>query len=317
MDDLTHLALAGTLGYALRSRGMTVREIGVLAVAGVAPDVEAIVGWFAPATYLTYYHGPAHSLIGAIALGAIIALIAKRFCGVPSPWLAASLGIALHLALDLLSGFGEELLWPLSTKRVGTHLVANYDLTTFVILALCLLGPATLNAVNREIKARLVNASLAAFVGLALIAALLPLRAVWREHAYDRAHQQPLVEDPESTMAFPSAIMPWVFNIIEDTPIAYMVYEMDGISGQRRTFVTRFRKPEKNNLLEAARDSDTGKVFLEMAAAPFYSLEDGRKAPLVRIRDLAFYAPGGSNKPFSVEIEVKSTKKVVAQRVNF
>jgi hypothetical protein len=296
---------------------MTWREVGVMAVAAVAPDLEGVIGWFSPSVYLKYYHGPAHSILGALALGALVGFIAKRYFNVPSPWLAAFLGVAMHLLIDGFTGFGEKLFWPFIDKRVGTPLIANYDLSILAILALCLIGPALLNAVNREIKARLVNASLAAFVALGLIVAMVPLRAIWRERAYDRAHVQPLVEDPESMWAFPSAIMPWVFNIIEDTPIAYMVYEMDGWSGSRRAFVTRFAKPQKNNLLEAARDSDTGKIFLEMATAPFYSLEDGRKAPLIRIRDLGFYAPGGSNKPFSVEIEVKSTKEVVAQRVNF
>ena len=317
MDDLTHLAIAGTLGYALRSRGMTTREIGVMAVAAIAPDIEGVIGWFSPSVYLTYYHGPAHSILGALALGALVAFVAKRYFHVPSPWIAAFLGVAMHLLLDSVTGFGEKLFWPFIDRRIGTHLIANYDLATLLILAICLIGPAILNAVNREIKARLVNASLAAFVALGLIVALVPLRAVWRARAYERAHGQPLVEDPDSMWVFPSAIMPWVFNIIEDTPIAYMVYEMDGWSGTRRPFVTRFAKPQKNNLLEAARDSNTGKIFLEMATAPFYSLEDGRRAPLVRIRDLGFYAPGGSSKPFSVEIEVKSTKEVVAQRVNF
>jgi hypothetical protein len=317
MDDLTHLAIAGTLGYALRARGMTMRDVGVMAVAAVAPDIEGVIGWFSAPVYLTYYHGPAHSLIGALLLGALVAFIAKRYFKVPSPWLAAGLGIVTHLLLDGVTGFGEKIFWPFIDRRLGTPLIANYDLCTLAILALCLIIPAILNAVNREIKARLVNASLMAAVALGLIVALVPLRAVWRSRAYDRAHAQPLVEDPDSMSVFPSAIMPWVFNVIEDTPIAYMVYEMDGYSGTRRTFVTRFAKPQKNNLLEAARDSPTGKIFLEMASVPFYSLEDGRRAPMIRIRDLGFYAPGGSNKPFSVEIEVKSTKEVVAERANF
>src|ERR1039457_5978711 len=79
MDDLTHLAIAGTLGYALRSRGMTPRAIGVMAVAAIAPDIEGVIGWFSPSVYLTYYHGPAHSLLGAVILGALVAFIAKRY----------------------------------------------------------------------------------------------------------------------------------------------------------------------------------------------------------------------------------------------
>src|ERR1035438_5949578 len=169
MDDLTHLAIAGTLGYALRSRGMTTREIGVMAVAAVVPDIEGVIGWFSAPVYLTYYHGPAPSILGALALGALVAFVAKRYCQVPSPWLAAFLGVAMHLLLDSVTGFGEKLFWPFIDKRIGTPLIANYDLFTLTILAICLIGPAILNAVNREIKARLVNASLAAFVALGLI----------------------------------------------------------------------------------------------------------------------------------------------------
>src|ERR1022692_3262686 len=180
MDDLTHLAIAGTLGYALRSRGMTPRAIGVMAVAAIVPDIEGVIGWFSPSVYLTYYHGPAHSLLGVVVLGALVAFIAKRYFQVPSPWLAAAMGVATHLLLDGFTDFGEKLFWPFIDKRIGTPLIANYDLWTLAILALCLIGPAILNAVNREIKARLVNASLAAFVALGLIAALIPLRAVWR-----------------------------------------------------------------------------------------------------------------------------------------
>ena len=111
--------------------------------------------------------------------------------------------------------------------------------------------------------------------------------------------------------------MPWVSHVIEDTPIAYMVYEMDGWTGQRMAFVTRFPKPQTNNALTAAQNSPVGKAFLGLAAVPYYTVEEGGKAIQVRIRDLGFYSPGGSSRPFSVEIEVKSTNEVVAQRVNF
>jgi|SRR6266404_5708478 len=317
MDNLSHLAIAGTLGYALRSRGVTLQQTGVMAVAAAIPDCDWIVGWFAPTAYIDLYHGPTHSILGALVLAGLVAFVAWRYCKVPSPWLAAFIGVATHLFFDGFTGFGEKLLWPAVDRRFGTSLVANYDGTTLLIIAVMMMIPAILNAVNREIGAKRVNGALAAWIALGLILAMLPIRALWRNHAYERAHGQPLTEDPESVAVYPSAIWPWVFNTIEDTPIAYMVYEMDGWSGMRRPFITRFAKPQSNNLLEAARDSPTGKAFLALAAIPFYSLEDGRKAPLVRIRDLGFYSPGGSNKPFSVEIEVKSTKEVVAERVNF
>jgi hypothetical protein len=56
---------------------------------------------------------------------------------------------------------------------------------------------------------------------------------------------------------------------------------------------------------------------LDLAFVPYYTVEEGGKAIGVRIRDLGYYSPGGSNRPFSVEIEVKSNNSVVAERVNF
>src|SRR5712675_1621746 len=104
MDNLTHLAVAGTLGYALRSPSMTWRHVGVMAAAAVVPDITWVVSWFAPAWYLRDYHGPTHSIIGAAALAAIVALIARHLpwpqARVASPWLAAFLGVVTHLFLD-------------------------------------------------------------------------------------------------------------------------------------------------------------------------------------------------------------------------
>ncbi len=320
---MTHLAVAGTLGYALQGPGsrFTWRHTAVMAAAAVLPDADWLSGWFAPAFYVRFYHGPTHSLLGAAVIAALVGFIAQRFAKVESPkfevWIAAFAGAATHLFLDGFTGFGEQLFWPFLNKRFGTRLVANYDMTTLVILGTLLVVPALLNAVNREIGAKRVKAAKACWVALGLILALLPVRAFWRDHAYDRAHSQPLTEDPEATLIFPSAILPWVFHVIEDTPISYMVYEMNGWTGMRMPFTTRFPKPQSNNAIRSAQDSPTGKGFLELAAAPYYTLEEGGKAMQIRIRDLGYYSPGGSSRPFSVEIEVKSNNDVVAQRVNF
>ena len=317
MDNITHLAVAGTLGYAMRSPGFTWRHVGVMAMAAVIPDITWIASWFAPAWYLRDYHGPTHSILGAAALAALLAFFAQRHGGVASPWLAAFLGVSTHLFLDGFTGFGEQLFWPFTDHRFGIPIVASYDGTNLVILGVLLTIPALLNAVNREIGAKRVDASLAAWIALGLLLALLPVRAIWRARADDSAHGMPVTEDPETVLVFPSAIMPWVFHAIEETPISYMVYEMNGWTAQRMPFMTRFPKPQDNNALKAARESPTGQAFLALASVPYYTVEEGSKAIQVRIRDLGFYSPGGSNRPFSVEIEVKSNNDVVAERVNF
>ena len=141
VDNVTHIAVAGTLGYALRTRGaISWKHVGVMCAAAVLPDIDWITGWFAPAFYLRNYHGATHSLIGAAILVALVGFAAKRYAGVAQPWVAAAIGVGTHLFLDGFTGFGEQLLWPLD-KRFGMTLVANYDGPTLAILAAFLIFP--------------------------------------------------------------------------------------------------------------------------------------------------------------------------------
>src|SRR5437660_11920237 len=118
MDNLTHLVVAGTLGYALRPRGITLPQIGVMSVAAIIPDIEWPLGWINSPLYLKLYHGPTHSILGAAVLAALVGLAAWRYGGVKSPWLVAFLGAGTHLLLDAFTGFGEELFWPFRARRV-------------------------------------------------------------------------------------------------------------------------------------------------------------------------------------------------------
>jgi membrane-bound metal-dependent hydrolase YbcI (DUF457 family) len=318
MDALTHLAVAGAAGLALGRSRWKPQRAGwlILAAAALAPDAEQALRSFDTALYLRLYHGPLHSLAAAgVIIAALWWLGRKR--AVPAAAILAAAGAGSHLFLDLFSGYGAALFWPLSPRRWHWPLLANYDLATLVILGLTLAGPAVLNAVNREIGATRVNHARAAWVALALLAAMLPVRAVLRARISAAAHASPLAAEADSVSVFPVQVLPWLWLAVEDTPIAYLVYEVNAITGQRTPFIVRLAKPLPNNYLNTARETPTGKAFLDMATYPLYSLEEGSRAPRVRIRDLAFYTPGGSDRPFSVEIEVTSTQKVLAERAVF
>jgi membrane-bound metal-dependent hydrolase YbcI (DUF457 family) len=291
----------------------------MLAAAAVLPDAaEQAFRLFGTAAYVKLYHGPAHSLLGMALLAAVAALAYWRI----EPSLAArfrfaTLGVGSHLLLDLVHGWGVALLWPLSDARTGTRLMANYDLPALGIISLSLLGPALLNAVNREIGAPRVNARLVAWAALVVIAALIPARWAWRARCLATVNNAPLSEGAESASVYPSAILPWRWTAVEDTELAYLVGEVDGWTGARRPYLIRLAKPLPNNLLIGAQGSDTGQAFLRLATYPYYSLEEGRQAVRVRIRDVAFHSPGGSHRPFSVEIEVTSTMQVLSERAVF
>lgn len=317
MDSLTHLMVAGTLAQAGVRTGRPWRSLALLAVASVASDAEILVRPFSPSLYLRLYHGPLHSLIGAVLIAAALALVFRqRPTPIPRPLAIALAGAGFHLFLDFFHGYGEQLLWPFTSRRYGVPLVAQFDVAVLAILGLAIVGPALLNLVNREIGAPRVSGARAAQVGLALLALLLPARAFFRARAYATANTA-LVEEHESIGVFPSALLPWRWNAVEDTSIAYLLYEVDGWAGRMRPFPVRLRKPIPNNLLVTARESETARAFLELAAYPSYSLGEGRRGVLVRIRDLAFFSPGGSERPYSVEIDVTSTGRILDERALF
>lgn len=338
MDSLTHIAVAAGMAQAGLRLERRWHGLALLSVAALAPDAEVLLRPFDSSLYIRLYHGPLHSLAGAAGLALILAWLYRRWFDQPlltptpiprpptpvprpltpgpRPLALALAGCGSHLALDFFQGYGEQLFWPLTPRRYGANLMAEFDLPTLAMLAIALIGPALLNLVNREIGAAGVSGRRAAWAVLALAAALLPVRALFRERATATARAA-LTGERESLGVFPSALVPWRWNVVEDTSIAYMLYEADGGKEEMGRFMARLRKPLPNNLLETAREAPAARAFLNLAFYPAYSLEPGRRGVLVRIRDLAFFTPGGSDRPFSVEVEVTSTMRILAERVLF
>lgn len=124
-SPLAHVGLALCLGAALArgplpvGRALVVRA-GWLALAAVAADLDILVDLAVPGAHA--HHGPTHSLLGALALGLLVARAARG----RSPDGPALVGAALlHVPLDWSTGdpgadaarYGVMALWPLSAER--------------------------------------------------------------------------------------------------------------------------------------------------------------------------------------------------------
>lgn len=324
MDALTH----SLVGIALWRSGAVPREAGfwgaaALVVAANAPDAEGLLRLGGTAAYIRHYHGAAHSLAGGAALGIAVAALAAlglkrarldfRFSRLAALGL---IGSASHLLLDLCQGYGERLLWPLSQARFGLSLMAPFDVANLLVLLFGLTVPLLLNVINAEINARRVNPRIGALLALAVFAAFLPLRFMLRSRA-DYAAAAALVQEEQSYSIHPSPFLPWRWYMVQDTDIAYLAGEVDAISQRGLPGMRRFRKPLPNNLLLAAQDTEAGRAFLDLAVYPLFSLEEGRKGMLVRIRDMQFYIPGAGPGPYSLQVEINSQLKVLGETVEF
>lgn len=324
MDAVTHTLVA----LAMWRAGVRVPKAGVwggltMLVAANIADAESFARLAGAAVYIRNYHGMAHSIAGTVLLAAGIAGLAfwglkragrpVRFGGLAA---VALLGSASHLLLDLLHGYGVRLLWPFLSERFGFPLIASYDLSNLAALLLALSVPLLLNIVNAEIGAPRVSGARAAITGLTIVAALLPLRLAWEKHA-EAASASVLLEDQESHRLHPSPFLPWRWYLVQETSISYLLQEVDGVGQSVSAGMLRFRKPIPNNLLLAARDTPTGRAFLDLAVYPLFSLEEGSRGIVVRIRDLQFYVPGAGNRPYSVEVEINSQLQVLSERAYF
>lgn len=134
MDAVTHALLgAATAQAAAPARArLTLRERLLLgALAAIFPDLDFLAFPIDPLRFIADWHqGPTHSLVllplWALLLGGAFAL-AKRDRGVFGEAAGVgALGVASHIAADVITAYGTAVLYPLSDARVSLA-------TTFLI----------------------------------------------------------------------------------------------------------------------------------------------------------------------------------------
>ena len=130
MDLLTHAlmgAQAARLG-ADESTRLGARERLLLGAGAAAfPDLDFVGFLVDPLRFLAHWHqGPTHSLLllplWALLLGALFSAATRRRQVLGEAVLVCALGLATHLALDLITAYGTQLWYPLSERRFSLGL---------------------------------------------------------------------------------------------------------------------------------------------------------------------------------------------------
>ena len=135
MDTLTH-ALSGAL--LARATAPTPsanvlplrRRIAIGALAAAFPDLDFVVSWLSPLSYLYHHRGVTHSLLMLVVWTALLSwLCAMLWRGGPG-WRAyagvIASGIAAHIAGDWITSYGTMVFAPVSDWRAALS-------TTFII----------------------------------------------------------------------------------------------------------------------------------------------------------------------------------------
>jgi membrane-bound metal-dependent hydrolase YbcI (DUF457 family) len=170
MDPLTHIVIGRAVVAAARGESRN-RVVGAAAILGaLSPDVDSALVFAGWDRYVRAHQFGTHSLLGALTMAMLAALIVDRASeairrrrraaqafrpahrGAGSPdglryravLSAAAAGALSHVALDLLSGARIAIAWPLFNGRVSAPLVAMADpwLIAVCLVWLAMLWPA-------------------------------------------------------------------------------------------------------------------------------------------------------------------------------
>ncbi len=138
MDPLTHALSGALLARATAPRAQTQETalpLRTRVMAGFAaaafPDLDLALRLIDTLTYLNWHQGPTHSLIMLPLWALLLSHLFSRFFHKQYSWqmfyLPVCLGIAIHIAGDLITSYGLMLFAPFSTERFYLPLVFVID----------------------------------------------------------------------------------------------------------------------------------------------------------------------------------------------
>jgi membrane-bound metal-dependent hydrolase YbcI (DUF457 family) len=254
VDPLSHVAFAATLSATGRARKFSDAVPVALVLGALAPDLDAVAiprGWD---IYLRVHEIGTHSVAGAILLAGLVAFVVggtKRDTSFSTLFMAAAIGTASHLLLDLVSGAQIRLGWPLVSWRVGVPLVAMAE--PFLVAVLATGGVFLLIARKRRRRIALVAlGAMLTFLTVKTIILNVTMRMV--DRADDRAVSTRLVE------ARWASLTEWY--VYERTPRLLLQRHVQ--LGRSAAHVLEWPVPDESALVAASRSLATVDNFLHV-----------------------------------------------------
>ena len=171
MDTLTHALSGALIARATAPKdappGSLPRRIAAGFLAAAAPDLDFIISYVGPVTYLEHHRGVTHSIVllplWAFALSWLLAKILREPGGWRVLYGACALGLATHIAGDVITSFGTIVFAPFSDWRaaIGTTFIIDPWFTGIIVAGLF----ASLFLRKTRVPAAAASIVLAGYVG--------------------------------------------------------------------------------------------------------------------------------------------------------
>jgi membrane-bound metal-dependent hydrolase YbcI (DUF457 family) len=327
MDVGTHVLSTFALTRAAFPRAP--RSIWPVAIAaGIIADIDAISAAFGPAIYLNWHRTYTHSLLTAILLAALVALLYRLVApqelqsGFSSAAIFALtlLVQCMHLLLDVCQPDGVLLFWPFSAAHIAEDWLTFVDPVILVVLVLAASLPVLLRLVSDEIGARdkKPRGRLGGIIALTVIALYVAARAMLHSNAVAMLESATFHRElPRRVAAFPVATSPFTWNSVVETESALHEITVSvalGASFNPDAAVT-IHKPDASPMLEAARNGPIASAFLGVARFPKATIEKTDAGYRVELRDLRYAAAGESRREIAALIELNPAGKIMNQEL--
>ena len=223
MDTLTHALSGALLARATVPGNAPPRSIPRRIAAGffacAAPDLDFVIGYAGPVAYLEQHRGVTHSLLllpfWALVLSWLLAKILREPDGKggKAGWRAlygiTALGLAAHIAGDVITGFGTMVFAPLSDWRaaLGTTFIIDLWFSGIILAGLVL----SLLIRKSRLPAVAASAVLAGYVGF---------QYVQKEKALDfgRGYAGSKNLEEARIIAHPRPVSPFNWTVFVTTP---------------------------------------------------------------------------------------------------
>jgi inner membrane protein len=329
MEPVTHALASIAIGRAGLNK-LTRAATPMLLISGLVADADWITRVGGTSVFLRGHRTVTHSLLGTAAIVAVVAAV-FWFAGRVYPKLAVgmftavticAIGAGCHVLLDLLNGYGLELLWPFRAKWFAWDLADAVDSWILFFLLAGLLLPELFHLVLEEIgsKPKRHGRQRGAIIGLAFVSLVVAGRAFAHERAValldarTYRSQTPLV-----VAAFPKPSNPLLWSGVVETDNAVLNLEVPlalGLTFDPELAEVHF-KPEPSVTLKNAVETQTAMEFLNFARFPLASVQHEGDGFRVRLRDMRFASElPGRRGPIAV-IDLNAQSLVVGQHVEF
>jgi len=326
MDVLTHGLASYCVTRAVFPRASRPTLLAAV-FAGVAADLDQLSAYVGPSAFLAWHRTATHSILGTLGIAAVflvvVSLTVRHEPGsdaLHTVFFAVLTACSLHVAMDLTQNESVQLLWPFRAQRYSTDWVAHFDLWILLIFLAGALLPQLFALVTEEIgaKSKGPRGRVGAIVALLAVFVYIGARFVLHGNAVAMMEARTYRgELPRRVAAFAESESPVHWRGIVETERALLDIDVDlaRVSSFNPDSSIVSYKPETSPALEAARNTEAARRFLQAARFPKAGIEKTTSGFRIELRDFQNRRAGHSGWRVLAIVETDDNAGVIHQEL--